>query len=857
MAVCTLCDLFDKCSFIIDAKQCYLPDLLRDNAAFIIDNFTRENSRQICLHAGTEFLPIVTSLICGLYCLANNEQTPEATLNALSSGSYVIYNGSRGVFHGFDDEGRAIVKQANSLTNYIPKSKFYLVKPYYGSAQALDGRGVRGVPALNCDFLSAFMGVDKSELPTQITESFVIVADRALADAIMKRTVIKEPSGITIPLGYFFPSAYYTESDIYHYAGNVSKAEPMLKFTSRISVARELIIDDTERNISGLIVSGQSVIESGESELVSLMNRRSLKHICVLDKINGWNAVPFLKQFPDTELFAWTKKLLSQYAATSNNTFSGESGSLSDALSRLISNFCEAESRREYIGEPIGSELFFSIKKALWNIARFGYADPNKESFVIIGFSLLKLFTFSIFSMRQLESAIAAGAVSVRSPSEQLDKLKILSSKFAGALGDAMETVYLGLCEFYESICYENGKFNYIFDQLLGLENNQYADIVVPKGYFGTVFSLSFQEKNKTLLKRLRFVTPGRYERDSLDGKTIFVGAFKGKHFNPCACEPGGIVTTIMYEFEDTAFSALIRETRAAQSYYDARNSITAVETTEYVQEAMTQELNVEADLEEYIRTITIKHAVGSAGDNTGLAQHITPVYRIITFESGEIAFLTRNYVAYSFDEVTETVVDKNVADLLPGDYLVFTSHGDKTRDIVAEALKILIASDSANSSLAETYEKSQEWKLVLKRHMDAQGLSFKDVSKQMAEMGHTKHEVTIRSWLNEESHIVGPRDLDSFVAIALVTGNDEMSDNPNAYWDACNLIRSTRMRILKYIGLSIINSLGQRRKKTDEALSSVIGDISSLARVLQIESILEPDGLSVPSYLFNRPQEQ
>lgn len=256
----------------------------------------------MCYHVGTDFLTIVTAVIMGLCCLIGDKTTPEEVVRNLNAGDYVIYNGSRGVFAGFDKEDRAIVKQTKQLTNYIPISRFHLIKPYYGDATSLDGRGIRGLPAQKRNFLSSLLEVDKSELPAEISNSVVIVTDRGTSDYMMRNTTLKVPSGGFLPLSGLFPSAYYTENDIYHYAGNIAKSDPIIKFTGRVSVARELIIEDDKKGIIGLTVCGRNALESGESELMSLYGRRSLPHICIIDRINSWNASSLIEHFPETQL---------------------------------------------------------------------------------------------------------------------------------------------------------------------------------------------------------------------------------------------------------------------------------------------------------------------------------------------------------------------------------------------------------------------------------------------------------------------------------------------------------------------------------------------------------------------------
>ena len=118
--------VFSRCSIIINSTECPLPPILNDNANFLMDSLMEERSRSVCYHAGTDFLTIVTTVIMGLCCLISDKTTPEDVVRNLNVGDYVIYNGSRGVFAGFDEEGRAIVnqiKQALPLTNYIPVSR--------------------------------------------------------------------------------------------------------------------------------------------------------------------------------------------------------------------------------------------------------------------------------------------------------------------------------------------------------------------------------------------------------------------------------------------------------------------------------------------------------------------------------------------------------------------------------------------------------------------------------------------------------------------------------------------------------------------------------------------------------------
>lgn len=800
--------LFSRCTIMIGAQEVFIPEILKANNEFIIDALHGERSRLVCLHAGTNILPIVSIVICGLYCLVNSTKTAEETIRSLPEGKYVIYNGSRGVFLGFNEWGFAIIKQANSLINYVPPARFHLVKPYNGPAQTLNGYGVGDIPAKRRQFLSSLLEVDAGKLPTEITTSVVFVMDRKSADSIIKRVAIRDLSGQLLPISQIFPCAYYTENDIYHYAGNISKADPVIKFTGRVSVAREIIIDDEDRKISGLVVCGQAEIETGESELTSLINRRSLKHVFLYDRIGCWNAAPLLKQYDDIKLFAWTKDIIQRYSINNVGITKSPTSDIVDELSRNIELICQGDIQREVLPGPINPDTYMLIKKALWRISKFDYSDEEKELFVITGYTLLRLFTYSFFSMHHYEKAISSGDLASQAPRIQIERLRQFADEFEGNLKSDMEIVASGLTSLYDDLYYTNLKFDYLFNMLVELPEGKTVTIVTPKEAYGRAFESIFDGKNKRILKRVNFTTPGRYDNNSSSEKVVAVGAITGKKYNPCDMITAGKSLMVMYDFEESVYSAVSNNSSEIMHYYDTRNVIQCELLSNLKEQTVEKDSFIDFDLEDYIKNITLTHAVESIVNSSVGPQNLTSVFKVIMFETGETAFLSRNYTAYSLITSEEIIIEKEASEIQSGDYLVFMSHDDERKDIVDEFLKQLIEKDRSETSLSNSYDKSKRWKALLKNHMDSKGLTFKDVSNEMAVMGHKKHEVTIRSWLNEESHIVGPRDVDSYISIALISGDKDMQENPEAYWDACNIVRSARMRILNYIGLAIVNSL-------------------------------------------------
>jgi hypothetical protein len=222
-------------------------------------------------------------------------------------------------------------------------------------------------------------------------------------------------------------------------------------------------------------------------------------------------------------------------------------------------------------------------------------------------------------------------------------------------------------------------------------------------------------------------------------------------------------------------------------------------------------------------------------------------------FDSGERIFFTKFYKAYVFDESDGIVNEVNVSDLKEGDSLIFTHNTDETRDIVDTVLTKLVDERRVGSEIIESYSKSKKWKQILQKYMQITGLSAGEIAKRMIRNGVNVQEATIRGWLDEDSHTVGPREVDSIKQIALLVGDEEMFDNAQNYFNACKTIRKIRRQILDWIGEAIIKKISGRTPKEGTLEAYIYDRIDSVAKILYLESIVFVER-SVPMNLTNRP---
>ena len=160
-------------------------------------------------------------------------------------------------------------------------------------------------------------------------------------------------------------------------------------------------------------------------------------------------------------------------------------------------------------------------------------------------------------------------------------------------------------------------------------------------------------------------------------------------------------------------------------------------------------------------------------------------IVAVAKFDSDEVAFFTKNYKAYVLDETVNSVKEVVASELAEGDVIVFTRSSSKTRDIVEDILHDMITSKLVAPEIEDAYYQSREWKTTLIDYMKQTGSSVKSIADEMIANGVSVQEITIRGWLDEESHTVRPQKLDSIQQIALIVGNDELFDHAEDCFDA------------------------------------------------------------------------
>ncbi|SEA76684.1 hypothetical protein SAMN05216349_12738 [Oribacterium sp. KHPX15] len=859
-------NVMDKCEILVDGNVISKEVLMRSFAEFLSQTIEKKKHNVgVVLHSGSLCFDALIITYAAITNLMFNQTNTVDILESINTGDIVLYGEKkkqRYIFNGYVDgsvigkvyRGARYIKlsQDDGGSKYVAENSWRLIEPYNGKAKRLDGRGIRNKGKQREEFFIEVLGVQSKDIPSLIDTSTVLVMPRDEADRLIKGITIRF-DGKEAKLLDLVTASYFTEDDEYSFGGNTGKNEPVLKVCAKVSVARNLILSRNGNSHIGLIIMGQEIINKGESELHELVNRKSLQYVYICSNVDSDYIGHLLEEIEEIEVFACTKGFL----AENDSMEIIEPNELTKELKRQIETIKKKENEIIILdNEGLDSDTFRTFKKTLLKLKRNQYESENKENFIIQAHSLFNLLITAPFSINDLNKCAYNGLVSVEPVDEKILRLEQMADELGESLRkeaycviDILKNISLYMTD---STPKEKELRNYIKNH-----TDQFIAIVVPKAYYATVI----KEKPGYVPGYSRgvfFMTPGRFDNTRLYDVVIVLGDYEGKRFNAFSCNASKKIVSLLYKPEEKAFR--FKKNRASNNSkkWDRKSTIRLknyVESEEVEESQINNLLDEENEIEGYISQLdTFVDSVRLNSFSQGGRVNVTAeIIAVATFTDDSKAFFSKHYRAYVLDSDNGTVKEVGVTDLSEGDSIIFTKNNNETKDIVDSMLKQMILDGKIGQRLLDAYDKSKEWQHSLIDYMQDNNLTPMKVVEEMLNINVPVQEATIIRWLDEDAHIVGPRNIESFKAIGKLTGNSELQNNPELYFEACREVRSIRRRILGEIGRAIINKFSGAITSENSEFSEVYEKINSLAEVLQIDRIT-PIETVLPLNVSNRP---
>lgn len=869
--------LIDKCDLFFEGHLISKERLLQDYAAFLAEKFDNKRSVVFALHTGSICFDIITVLFSTIGNVLLNCYDPEEYVLSLSIGDKVLYDGRVCRFDGIEAnpyyrlailsyetiQTRRKQKVTLMKKDSVSEEKWNKITPYCGDRDYRNNRAIRSNNKKRDDFLSFVFDIRKEDLPAFVEKSTVIVMSKDYADRIIDSLEIKYGDH-SISLNDIVPISYCTDNNEYPYGGNPGRLEPAVKITSNVSNARSLIIgewngNDTWKNdVIGVSCIGFDAISRSESEVSEMTNRRKLVYTFLSYNIASEGGDQLLDTVQNQEIlsvFACTAAFLSSHSAgiVDENPFTTE---LDKQVQSIVNHNLITLSIKTFDCD------WDTYKKVLLSLSRLRHSGMKMiEDYLPLAYSMMNLMITSVFPLELMEQLIDNRILSVESPAQRLRRLAEMSSSFTGDEKETATSILKFLNDGYNKLFSVSPKEAALFDLLEQYRNKKVA-IIVPKSYYAEIlYSQNVLDyfENQTFLS---ISTANKFDMTQHYDAVIAIGAFWGKKFDPFRCYSATTVYVIASAVEENLLKYRKRITEKLERKYNTFANVsyeTAEDDQSYYSDGVTEAevseiVESSIDVSAFINQIVTKKIMENL-PSTGVHTGTTDVSYIATCADGESVLFTKKYKAYVFDSAKEDVVEVSVDRLASGDTVIFKSNNNETKDIVTELLdKYLAEYESTDVEARLAYLKSQYWKVALNSYRKENNLTYKELSDQLASFGSKRHEVTIQSWLAEDSYIVGPQDLETFIAIAKMTRDAMMMKDPQSFFDACDRIRRIRVGILKLIAKTIISKYSGCLTEDNDLARVVSANIDGISVLVQIETITPVENKIAPINMVNRP---
>lgn len=337
-------------------------------------------------------------------------------------------------------------------------------------------------------------------MPSVLKYSTLIVASKLLIYEIAKKIKISDDIR-SIELTTLFPSAYYSSSEnIDNFKGNFIKSEPILKFTSKISTARDIIQQNKE--IKNVIIFGEDVIKNNLSDLEWVLKRKSVENVIIIAE---WNEIlsfkHLLNEDNEINIYAWSEEsLLSNINLIELLKPNPIESKYNKQEKKLINNYLNKEINVIKIDNDELSLKIEETRNKLKKLIKSLDEQVEYREFLKQSYGLLNIFERIPIPIKYLEKTIDSKNLIVLHPTRTINNLfkisnQLLQSRTNNLYSLLVREIINNLNFIYNKIYNDNPKWPEFIKVIRDIQYKSHL-VIVPKSYYIDAINMCFEEKS-------------------------------------------------------------------------------------------------------------------------------------------------------------------------------------------------------------------------------------------------------------------------------------------------------------------------------------------------------------------------
>jgi len=810
---------------------------------------TLTNNRKKNLIIGIEknlsfILMLIIISIKGYYDNMGNVDTK--LLDILVDGDRVVYQGKICMFRKIStikDKKYVTLENAGKLTTHVMIEKAHLITQYSGQAKRINKlEGFYHEENSIKSFIADFFDVNPDKLNGVITEStlFVVNGKEKLFDLINDISI--EYMGKSYLISKLFPLAYFTSDDHYEYfKGNKTKENVLLKFTSNISTALDLVKND--KHIKRVILIGDRTYkDSIETEVRVMGMLRSLHKLIIFDSWESTFDFSYLVQADEAySLYAFTKECILNEV----NMFEYDNiGKLSEVqeesrylalnLRNRMIDICLIDKYEEIY------QIITNIIQSINVLCHDGGDNIKTLEFIKLAYQICNISEQSILPLNWCQD-------NKNNILTKVDRLKEINKVFHIARMEfkVMKEIVVNIAKLVCKISVENIKFN----ELTKCIDTSSKNILVVKNHEEVKdlerYIMFYKLRNLKVTKLQKNFNYRGYDH------VIFSFPYDNRYFNIFNTATIANVEFLLHGREYNRLGRLIRNNNNMLKLITENNILRYTdkcEPNEVLENIYLDDNNIKDDInsleatiettlkENWLRIFIHDDMVTSSYNN---ATKVI-VKTIIRFEDNKYAFLSDNYQGNIIDRRNNDIKQKEPKDIDVGDEIVFVNTKTSINgDIIKDTIEKLLGHNDFFSIYGKYYELNSLWKDLLLAYMNEHNMNLKDICNMFKLYDETLEPSTLANWLN--GNIIGPRNLKHITVISSIIDDDNLTSQLDNVINSCRSVRSLQVQVRKTIAKMVINSVTLVENQDDtiyNLIRLIIGNFNEYAYIGTVASI-------------------